>query len=235
MSTDRETLLAALPDEPRFVEARALLLSGIGEVRSDGDGGVLVVDPGFPVACAVGLPSAALLAALDQERPECELLVQAEDLEGVAAALPERVVHPATCFRHPAPHELPRPAAAARVLEPGEPVAFGPRAPEDLVAEIEVAVARRSPLALCEADGEPAAFAYAFQRTETLWDVSVDTLEHARRRGLATAAFLALAHRLLEDGVAPAWGSLDRNAASLAMAAKLGFRAAGKLYVLVRR
>ncbi len=229
---DRAELLESVPHEPRWVEARALLLSSESEVRSAG-AGALLVDPSFPIACTVGVPDREVVLDFDRERPTWELLVQAEDLEAVRAMLPDRVVHPATVFAHPDPASLPAPSGAARVLAPGERVAVD-HCPESLADELEQSFRRGAPMAVAELDGVAVAFSYGFAKTERLWDVSVDTLEHARRRGLATAAFCALAHALFADGVAPAWGAVDSNPASLAMAARLGFEESAKLYVLVR-
>ena len=60
--------------------------------------------------------------------------------------------------------------------------------------------------------------------TETLWDVSVETVSDYRRRGLAAACFIALARWMLaERGKRPVWGAHESNPASLALAASLGF------------
>lgn len=87
------------------------------------------------------------------------------------------------------------------------------------------------PVAAVIADGRAGAFCYPGAITETLWDVSIDTLPRYRRRGLAMRAFLRMFDHLRPHGLLPVWGSLDDNRASLQLARKLGFRAVGSLFV----
>ena len=67
--------------------------------------------------------------------------------------------------------------------------------------------------------------------TESLWDVSVDTLEGCRRRGLAGACARALIGLLSSRGLEPVWAAVESNTASLRLAAKLGFERADRLMV----
>ena len=80
-------------------------------------------------------------------------------------------------------------------------------------------------------DGLPVAFCYPVVQTETLWDVSIDTLEGYRHRGLGTRAARRMITRLLEFGKWPVWGALESNQASRALAARLGFIEADRLTV----
>ncbi len=91
-----------------------------------------------------------------------------------------------------------------------------------------------APIAAAFLDQRAVAFCSAPYRTETLWDVAVDTLDGFRRRGLATAAFRHLAGKLAGVGLAPVWGAEADNAASLALAARLGFVATDALQVVTR-
>jgi RimJ/RimL family protein N-acetyltransferase len=73
------------------------------------------------------------------------------------------------------------------------------------------------------ADGRPVSFCYPVWQTETLWDVSIETLETYRRRGFAARAARTMIRHMRQTGRAPVWGALDTNVASRALAAKLGF------------
>lgn len=55
-------------------------------------------------------------------------------------------------------------------------------------------------------------------------DIGVATWEEYRRRGFASAAASMVARRLQERGLVPVWSAGEDNEASLALAAKLGFR-----------
>ena len=56
--------------------------------------------------------------------------------------------------------------------------------PPGLRAELEIA-SRRSPVAASFVGGHPVSFCNAAAQTESLWDVSIDTLEEFRTRGHA--------------------------------------------------
>jgi GNAT superfamily N-acetyltransferase len=148
----------------------------------------------------------------------------------VAAALP--AWRRGTARLHTLPH--PRTLAAAltgadvRMLDRGAPL------PDWLPATLagELRAARQwSPIAVARAGGVPASFCYAVWESESLWDVSVDTLETWRGRGLAGAAVALLAAHMRRRGLEPVWGALETNAASLALARKLGFVQVDRLAV----
>jgi hypothetical protein len=126
--------------------------------------------------------------------------------------------------------EAPPPGIPTRLLDPAD--ALDHVEPE-LRDEIEHARAR-TPVVVACADALPVAFCYAGSETETLWDVSIDTVDAFRRRGFAAAAFLDLAGRLRAKGKAPVWGALDSNQASLRLAARLGFAPVDRLTVFSR-
>jgi predicted GNAT family acetyltransferase len=81
------------------------------------------------------------------------------------------------------------------------------------------------------ADGRPVSFCYPVWQTETLWDVSIETLDGYRRRGLGARAARTLIRHMRRSGRSPVWGALDTNAASRALAARLGFLETGGLAV----
>ena len=92
--------------------------------------------------------------------------------------------------------------------------ATGSRMPAPLTA-----VARRS------STGSRRRFSYPCFTTESLWDVSIDTLS----RSIAAAAWRHHVVRFTDRSPAPAiaseptWGALESNTASLRLAARLGF------------
>lgn len=74
-------------------------------------------------------------------------------------------------------------------------------------------------------------FCYPAWQTETLWDVSIETLEPYRRLGLGARAARTLIRHMRLTGRAPAWGALETNSGSRARAARLGFLEAGGVAV----
>ena len=90
------------------------------------------------------------------------------------------------------------------------------------------------PVAAVLMDGRPVTFCYPVVQTETLWDVSVETLEGFRGRQLAARAARAMVRHMRGSHKAPVWGALETNAASLSVARQLGFEEAGRLMVFAR-
>jgi len=85
-----QALAAALPDVPRWIETRALVLSGSALLRvsHDGAGGV-VLDTTFPAGGVIGRADPILLQeVLADASPDFELVVQMDAVQQAQAALP---------------------------------------------------------------------------------------------------------------------------------------------------
>ncbi|MEA2222868.1 MAG: hypothetical protein QOH83_1244 [Solirubrobacteraceae bacterium] len=235
LPADPRTLAAALPDVPRWVETRALLLSGEAVVRHSARGdGAVVLEPALPFGCLVGRADAALLRdVLDGVAEDFELVVQTDAVDDAHAALPGWTVAPATI------HTLASPWPAGSGAAPGVVVSAPPqqrwlqRVPE--AGEMRRYAAEADAIALRLVDGHVVAVCTAGDVTESLWDVGVDTLDGHRRQGHASAAFDALAAHMAVRGRQPVWGAEDDNVASMAMAARLGFEPVDRVAVLKAR
>jgi GNAT superfamily N-acetyltransferase len=55
------------------------------------------------------------------------------------------------------------------------------------------------------------------------WDLSIDTLEGCRGRGLARACCEFLIGHMAQHGKRPVWGALEENTPSIRLASSLGF------------
>ncbi|MEX2332807.1 MAG: GNAT family N-acetyltransferase, partial [Pseudohongiella sp.] len=71
--------------------------------------------------------------------------------------------------------------------------------------------------------------------TESLWDISIDTVESYRRQGYATAAVVQLMGLMLRRGKVAVWGALQSNSASMKLAQYLGFSEIDEIWVLTRK
>lgn len=102
LPADPKMLVAALPDEPRWIETRALLF-GDCIVRSSTDGrGALVLDRDLTTGSLVGSADVALLRdSLVDVGPGFELLVQVDALERARQALPGWRAAPVVVHRLP--------------------------------------------------------------------------------------------------------------------------------------
>ncbi len=124
---------------------------------------------------------------------------------------------------------LPR-DSRARLLATGDRPLLD-RLPADLQEEITAAF-DYSPMSAAFEGGRPVSFCYAAWETETLWDVSIDTLPGWRRRGYARAAAVELIEYFLARGKRPVWGAADTNTASAALAVHLGLRPVDRLLLI---
>ncbi len=82
-------------------------------------------------------------------------------------------------------------------------------------------------------DGGLVSIAHTFARSERHVDIGVATMQAWRQQGLATAAAAAVAGAIQRDGQIPVWSCGGNNAASLAIAARLGFREVARRTYLV--
>lgn len=118
----------------------------------------------------------------------------------------------------------------ARLLVPDDRPLLD-RLPTDLREEITAAF-DYAPMSAAFEGGRPVSFCYAAWETETLWDVSIDTLPAWRRRGCARAAAVELIEYFLARGKSPVWGAADTNTSSAALAVNLGLRPIDRLLLI---
>jgi len=221
--------LEAAPDQPRWIEARAMLLGG-APVEPAGAGWV-VGSADHGLHAAIGDADAGAVAAIAAARGGT--LLVALERDDVVAAVRARgwSVERALLHTLPDPGSLPDDDGAA-VL--GDDVELD-RLPAELAAELARARRAGRPIHAAWVDGAPVSFAHAPWRTERWFDVSVDTVRAARQLGLATrvAAAMIRAERAL--GREPVWGAVESNTASLRLAGRLGFTPADALWVATSR
>jgi GNAT superfamily N-acetyltransferase len=213
-----------LPDEPRWVEVRGMLLSGMGRpvgavaaspvafvaLHADGDQAVVVGRPEHEL-----IQRAAAVAQ--------ELLAVPENAEWTAGALPGWQQEVATISTAATLDRI-------RAVQPGVVRQLTPQelsgiadwhAPlrEELVVEARAG----TPVFAAFSGERPAAFCYAGSVTERWWDISIDTLEPFRRQGYAAQCVAHVIQHMTELGKMPVWGALESNTASARLATKLGF------------
>lgn len=233
-STARTRRLARdLPDAPVWIDTRGMLLGGNATVTG-GDtiesGFVVQVYSGaLAVVSVVGRPPRAAIAqAVRQATDMTPVFAQRDNAGYVGEALasgapagerdpwtPERVIF----HRLTSPVATPSGDGQVRLLSREDLL---DHLPPGLRFEIDHA-RERSPVAVGLADDVPVSFCYACWITEALWDVSIDTLDGHRRGGLAQRAVRFMVARMREERREPVWAALESNAASLALARKLGF------------
>ncbi|MBI1380314.1 MAG: GNAT family N-acetyltransferase [Planctomycetaceae bacterium] len=231
MDPARRRCLSKLPDVPRWVGARCLLLNeGTRLVENSTGDGFVVWSADDGLGAVIGTPDAELLAEAAREVPE--LLAFADNVERVRLLLPSFEAESASLFSAPIslPSAPPHPCRDVGWID----IASQGHVPEELREELGDAARQAVPIAAAFDGTRAVAFAYVAAETESLWDVSVDTVASHRRRGYATAAVLHLMRRMTAKGKSAVWGALESNLASAEMARRIGFVECDRLWVVSR-
>lgn len=219
-------LARTLPDIPRWVETRSMLLSGWCEVfglEEDGETCFVVRDIEYQPISVVGHPArTATSEAVARRWDEDVVIAPPEIVSHVRAALPGWTSTQATL--HLLGDEsrlLCVPPGACRLLERLE-IDSVEGLTRELRSELDIA-ARRSPIAVSLSGNRPVSFCYAAVRTENLWDISIDTLGGLRNQGHAARCVSYMVEHMRHLGKQPVWGAEETNRVSLRLAEKLGF------------
>ena len=228
-------VLTSLPDLPRWVDARGLLLSRRGFVVETGDGCRLICGRTDRLVVPITVElSAEIGATADREVPHASVLLQDVMLPAGRYHLPDWTVEAATLYTLP-------PDRARLWQVPPWPTA--PMSPEQLEAAVHVPTplldrlrdaVSRGPVWSASKDGQTVAFAYAAQTTESWFAVSVDTLEESRNQGLARAAAMGLIVDRMLRGLRPVWSAGKSNGPGHAVARRLGFEPVDLMWVLTQ-
>ena len=255
-------LAAELPDEPRWLETRGMLLSGHAQViggDSVATGFVVrLVHDALSVVAIVGQPPGDAIARAVVDVTEfTPVIAQTADRAHIAGVLGSDK-HPNWTSERAILHRLravagkdPRRVEAVEAQDPrrvqtdpphtGQPTDVRLLTRDDSIAHLpaglrhEITHAREfAPIAAVFVDGIPVSFCYPAWRTERLWDISIDTLEAHRGRALGARAVRFMIDLMAPDGREPVWGALESNAASRRLGARLGFVPVGDLVVFSR-
>lgn len=236
-------LAGSLPDVPRWLETRSMLLSGRCEVLGLEEG---APTPSFvtreleegeeQMIYVVGRPmSEAIREAARRNRGAGMALTTPEDAPHVLGALAGWTPTRATLHVLGDVSRLPRPAGGeVRPLGASDlRASWAEGLPEDLRAFLEdVVVGGEAPAAAALESGRPVSFCVASDQTEGLWDVSIDTLEGHRRQGHAARCVSWMVDEMRRRGKEPVWGAEETNTPSMRLAASLGFVPVDELVLL---
>ena len=219
------------PDEPRWLETRAMLASGHAVIT-----GGETVETGFVVRVAHGAvsavavvgqpPASAIAEAVSGATELTPVIAQTSDADHVAAALGSANDRAWTSERailhlrqEPPPHRVPASGEVRRLAR------------SDSLEQLPVGLRHEithaqdfAPVASVIVGGRPVSFCYPVWRTERFWDVSIDTLEEHRGRSLAMQAVSFMIDLMRREGREPVWGALASNRPSLRLGEKLGFK-----------
>jgi RimJ/RimL family protein N-acetyltransferase len=230
-------LAKSLPDIPRFVETRAMLLANHCEIfgfDAADSANFVVCHREIGTVSVIGKPPGeVILQAVESGDQQGDVLAFEDNFSFVETILPAWNSEKAILHLLGDCPSLPVvPAGLVRFLREGEVSALA-----DLSDELEeelMAAAKLTQIAATIVDKQPVAFCYPGAITETLWDISIDTLEGFRNRGLAALCVAFMIDVFNRQGKRPVWGAFESNTASMKLAAKLGFVPVDELFVFER-
>lgn len=229
MSSHSE-IVRALADTHRWIEARALLLDGSGDVfgyRETPAVSAIVRDAEAETLFVIGTPDVSVVESVLRQSPCVREVVAKEHASNLVDALPGWSRMAIFMYRLRNAERLPRvPPGAVAFLDPS--VLGGLSIDAELKQELEDG-AEGSPIAAAYVAGEPVAFCYAGAITESLWDVAVDTVEEHRRKGYAGLCVAHMVRHMQAQGKEPVWQAAEDNPASWRLAEKLGFEPVDEL------
>ena len=229
MTSARAAVQKLVPDEPAWVEARAMALDDDAWAAPAGVGGWVVGSDTARLMVAIGAADPVVIVEALKARTGWTMLAATarEDLVAAARAV-GRVAARALIHTLADADALP-PSDGASLLGKDDDISH--LAPA-LVEELTSARDRGRPVYTARVDGVPASFAYAPWRSERWFDVSVDTAPGYRQLGLATVVASAMIRGERALGREAVWGADEDNDGSLRLAARLGFQRVADLWVI---
>ncbi len=228
-----KSFAALLPDIPRWVETRGLLLSGRGEVfaAENAAADFVVRALNGKLICVVAKPARHFIeGAIDKSSNAVEVLTVVENREHLASILMGWQQSPAVIHLLPETVRITLSnSAIIKVLQKPAIIRIYDQAPQ-LSEELQEALNFTEVAAVIAAE-QPVSFCYAGAETETLWDISIDTLPDYRRRGYAEQCVKFMISHMGKRGRQPVWGAEESNIASLKLAEKLGFKPVDQVFL----
>lgn len=238
-------VLDALPDSALWVEARGMLLSGRGfaldfQAEPYPTGAIFQEDLGLAVL--IGKPESDLIFQVSELADE--LICPIENQEHISPELPGWSMETGSLMQLPSSVDLEdlsktplgnhnSESQQVRKLQPGELRNISD-IPDLLLEELEQEVAAETEVFCSIEESKPVAFCFPASKSETLWDISIDTLLAYRRAGHAEKCVCYAIHEMAKRGLRPIWGVVDSNRASHKLATKLGFEEKYRIAVFTR-
>jgi len=227
-----------VPDDPVWIEARAALLDPAARLFGDVEGFAVRSDE-LRLGALVGGCSRAVIReafadihdAGDDPNALWAVVAPQGFTPEARSALAGWSNDEASIFREPDVGGVSmRPVTADVRLVPVGDTGWLKHLPSALAAEL-AGVLGRSEIGAAWVDGRPVSFCYVACESETLWDISINTVAQYRRRGLAGECVAWLGARMQARGKRAVWGAHSANQASKRLAGKLGFEPWGRLFL----
>jgi len=232
--SELQKLALTLPDNQLLLDTRGSLLSRSCELFGLTKESFVIRRFDTPLICVIGKPAiSAIQEAVSKSVAEVEVLTYRESVAHVGSALSDwqeeaAIIHE---FTNP-PDSIEKIDGQVRLANENELSGLKDEFPE-LAKELLEALPF-SPIAAFFTENKPVSFCCSTCESESLWDVSIETLPGYQRKGFAECCARFMIQHMFEKGKQPSWGALKSNTASLNLAKKLGFVAVAELYLFSR-
>ncbi len=234
MTADLQKLAATLPDKQLWLDTRGSLLSRSCELFGLTKAGFVIRRFDTPLSCVIGKPAiSAIQEAVSKSVAEVEVLTYRESVAHVGSALSDWQEEAAIIHKFSNPHGMNK-KIDERVRLANENELFWL---EDEFPELAKELLEALPFSAIAAffiENKPVSFCFSTCESESLWDVSIETLPGYQRKGFAECCARFMIQHMFEKGKQPSWGALKSNTASLNLAKKLGFVPVAELYLFSR-
>ena len=213
-----------LPDLPRWVEVRDLMLSGdceIFDLHEQGELSFIVRENNGKMVFVIGQPSIHGLQTVIRDLGKGGMVIAPQEqavwltsaLQGWKRA--RIILHTLPNHQH-----LPGVNDMADFLDADTlhqlPI------DSELLDELKNG-AQHSKIAATWVDQQPVSFCYVASETEAWWDIAVDTLPEHRRNGYAALCVAHMIRYMYPMEKQPVWQAIADNPPSWRLAQKLGF------------
>ncbi len=231
MTPDFQKLASTLPDNQLLLDTRGSLLSRSCELFGLTKESFVIRRFDTPLICVIGKPAiSAIQEAVSKSVAEVEVLTYRESVAHVGSALSEWQEEAAIIHEFSNPHGMNEKIdQRVRLANENELSGLKDEFPE-LAKELLEALPF-SPITAFFVENKPVSFCHSTCESETLWDVSIETLPGYQRKGFAECCARFMIQHMFEKGKEPSWGALKSNTASLNLAKKLGFVPVAELYL----
>ena len=229
-------IFSQIPDLPRWVDARGLLLSRRGFLVDAADGCRVVCGRAdrLIVPVTFDLPRELDALAAREVTGGATILLQEVMLPSARWLLQDWEAVPATVYalQPDRARDWRMPQWQTSPISPSQ-LEAARHLPNGLRATL-LDVQNRSPVWAAMMDGQPLAFAWSMTATESWFQVWVETVEPARGKGLGRAAAMGLIVDRVLRGLRPVLRVAGTNLAGARLARRLGFEAVDLHWLLTR-
>lgn len=218
-------IVQKLDDIPRLVEVRDILISEECEIfgfREFPELSFILRESETQTIYIVGKPSIDVIQNLIVDSRQDAYIIVINDGTSIASTLIGWIQSHIWVYSLQNPHLLPNDSTIQVEFLDAHKIDKFPDAVVALQNELKEA-SEYSLISATFVDNQPVSFCYVASETETLWDISVDTLPDHRRKGYAGLCVAHMIRHMQTQGKQPVWQADEENPASWRLAQKLGF------------